>query len=134
VVLVRIRDLAGGAFWQLLGIETMENDDGEVVLTVTVTEKLLQFYGKVHGGVIATLVDVAAAVALNQQLGADRGASTVEMKVNYLRPVEKGTLYAKGEAINLGRTLAVGNASVWDDQNRKIAYGIATYYVYDMKK
>lgn len=131
--MVQIRDLAGGAFWQLLGIELMDNKNGGVILKIPVEEKLLQFYGKVHGGVVATLVDAAAAVALNEQLGPDRGASTAEMKLNYLRSIEKGILYAKGEVIHLGRTLAVGNASVWDDHDRKIAYGTATFFVYEMK-
>lgn len=132
--MVRINDLAEGPFWRLLGIETEAGDDGEITLKVPVEEKLLQFYGKVHGGVTATLIDAASAVALNQRLGPDRGATTVEMKINYLHPVEEGTLYARGEVVHLGRTLAVANATVRDGQGRKIALGTATFYLIDMKK
>jgi acyl-CoA thioesterase len=132
--MVRIRDLADGAFWHLLGIEPIYQEDGKVILQVPVEEKLLQFYGKVHGGVVATLVDAAAAVALNRELGRERGATTVEMKVNYLRAVEKGVLYAEGSLVHLGRTLAVANARVWDDSGREIAFGVATYYLLDMTK
>lgn len=132
--MVRINDLAGGAFWKLLGIETLEEDEGGVLLKVPVEDKLLQFYGKVHGGVIAALVDAASAVAINLRLGPERGANTVEMKINYLRPAEKGILYAKGEVIHLGRTLAVGKAEVWDQQKRQIAYGTGTFYLIDINK
>ncbi|GBF33949.1 hypothetical protein DCCM_3060 [Desulfocucumis palustris] len=127
--MVRINDLAGGAFWRLLGMEAEQDDNGETVLKIPVEDKLLQFYGKVHGGVIASLIDAASAVAINLKLGPDRGANTVEMKINYLRPVEKGILYARGEVIHLGRTLAVGKADVWDDQGRQIAHGTGTFYL-----
>ncbi len=132
--MVRINDLAGGAFWRLLGIEAMEDDNGEIVLKVPVEDKLLQFYGKVHGGVIATLIDIAAAVAINLKLGPDRGINTVEMKINYLRPADKGVLYARGEVVHLGQTLALGKAVVWDDQGRQIAFGTGTFYLLNIKK
>lgn len=132
--MVRISDLALAPYWRLLGIETAKGRDGEVILRVVVEDKLLQFYGKVHGGVIATLLDAAAAVAINLELEPDRGAHTVEMKINYLRPVEKGILYARGELIHMGRTLSVGKAEVWDDQGRSIAYGTGTFYLVDVKK
>ncbi len=130
--MVRINDLAEGPFWKLLGIEAVTGDDGEVTLQIPVQERLLQYYGKVHGGVMAALVDAASAVAVNLKLGPGRGATTVEMKINYLNPVEGGVLYARGEVVHLGRTLAVAGASVWDDRDRKIAHGTATFYLIDV--
>lgn len=132
--MVLISDLAKGAYWRLLGIEPVYGEDGGVILQLPVEDKLLQYYGKVHGGVVATLVDAAAAVALNQKLGRERGATTVEMKVNYLRAVEKGMLYAEGRVVHLGRTLAVTNARVWDDREREVAFGVATFYIIEMDK
>jgi len=132
--MVKISDLAAGPIWHLLGIEPVDGEDGEVILRAPVVESMLQVYGKVHGGVLATLVDASSAVAVNQVLGAARGASTLEMKINYLRPVDKGMLYAKGEVVHLGRTMAVTNATVWDDQGRKIAYGTATFIIFDYEK
>lgn len=132
--MVRVSDLARAPFWDLLGIEPVAGDDGAITLRVEVDEKLLQFYGKVHGGVMASLVDAASAVAVNQKLGPDRGATTVEMKINYLHPVERGTLHARGEVVHMGRTLAVANAVVLDGQGTKITYGTATFYLIDMKR
>lgn len=130
--MVNIYDLARGAsFWKLLGIELVDNGK-EVMLRLPVKDELLQFYGKVHGGVMATLIDAAGGVALNQNLPPEKGAATVEMKVNYLRSVEKGTLYAKGEVVHLGRTLAVVNANVWNEQGQKVAYGVGTYYLHEI--
>ncbi|MFZ5634389.1 MAG: PaaI family thioesterase [Bacillota bacterium] len=132
--MVRVSDLAVAPFWKLLGIEAEEGDDGEPVLRVAVEEKLLQYYGKVHGGVLATLVDAATAVAINRKIGPDRGAATVEMKINYLKPVEEGTLYARGEVVHLGRTLAVGSAWVRDHRGQMLAYGTGTFFLSDVKK
>lgn len=134
--MVIISDLAKGAtVWRLLGIELVnDEDDGKFILRLPVEEKLLQYYGKVHGGVIATLFDAAAGIALNQEIGPERGASTVEFKLNYLRSVEGGTLYARGEVVHLGQTLAVVNARVWDEQGRKVAFGMGTFYLYNLKE
>lgn len=132
--MVRINELAISPLWNLLGIEAVYGDDGEVTLKLPVTPKLLQFYGKVHGGVIATLIDAAASVAINLKLPPDRGATTVDININYLRPVEKGILYAKGQVISLGNKLLVGSADVLDDQGCHIAHGTGTYYKVSVNK
>jgi acyl-CoA thioesterase len=132
--MVTVSELAGGAtVWRLLGIELVNDDEGSYILRLPVEEKLLQYYGKVHGGVIATLFDAAAGIALNQEIDPEKGASTVEFKLNYLCSVEGGILYAKGKVVHLGQTLAVVKARVWDHQGRKVAFGMGTFYLYNLK-
>ena len=95
--MVQITDLETGNYWKHMGMTTVPAADGKIQVVMKVTENLKQFYGNVHGGVIAGLLDTCIAVAQNQQLDPGQGASTVEMKLNYLRPINDGTLRAEGK-------------------------------------
>lgn len=90
--MVRVADLESGNYWKHMGISTVVDEDGRTQVVMEVTEDLKQFYGNVHGGVFASLLDSAIAVAVNQQLEPGEGASTVELKLNYLRGANEGTL------------------------------------------
>ncbi|WP_088226612.1 PaaI family thioesterase [Desulfosporosinus sp. FKB] len=127
--MVRIADLESGNYWNHMGMRTVENNAGEIEVMIEITDNLKQFYGNVHGGVIASLLDSSIAVAVNQQLDTGEGASTVEMKINYLRPANKGSLRAQGKVIQKGRNLIVGQGEIKDDAGHLIAFGTATFMV-----
>ena len=60
------------------------------------------------GGVIASVIDAATFWAVFPQVKDGMGLTTVEIKVNYLAPVPKGKVVAKGRCIKIGKTLALG--------------------------
>ena len=127
--MVRIADLETGNYWKHMGMTTVPSIDGKTQVVMKVTENLKQFYGNVHGGVIAGLLDSCIAVAVNQQLDSGEGASTVEIKINYLRSVNEGTLWAEGTVIQRGRKIIVGQGEVKDDVGNLIAIGTATFMI-----
>ncbi len=127
--MVQISDLESGNYWKHIGMTTIEGIDGKIQIAMEINEKLKQFYGNVHGGVIAGLLDSSIAVAVNQQLASGEGASTVEMKINYLRPANGGTLRAEGKVIQKGRKLIVGQGEVKDDAGNMVAFGTATFMI-----
>ena len=57
------------------------------------------------------------------------GLTTVEIKVNFLAPVNKGKLVAKGRCIKIGKTLALGDATIYDAKGNLIAHGTATMMI-----
>jgi len=126
---VRIADLESGDYWKHMGMTTVPNVDGKTQVVMKVTEQLKQFYGNVHGGVLAGLLDSAIAVAVNERLDSSEGASTVELKLNYLRPVNEGTLWAEGKIIQKGRRIIVGQGEIKDDSGNLVAFGTATFMV-----
>ncbi|WP_366922276.1 PaaI family thioesterase [Metallumcola ferriviriculae] len=133
--MVRLNDLAEGSFWKLIDMKIDYKGDGSAMVRVSVSEKHRQVYGQVHGGVIASALDSAIAVLVNQQIGPDQGANTVELKVNYLRPATGSGLRAEAELIKLGRTLIVADARCYDeDQEKLVAYASGTYYRFDKKE
>jgi acyl-CoA thioesterase len=126
---VQIAQLATGSYWQHMGMKIVEGNDGKSRVALEITDDLLQIYGNVHGGVLAGLLDSAIAIAVNQKLEDNKGASTVEMKLNYLRPANKGTLYGEGEVIQKGNKIIVGRGEIKDAAGRLVALGTATFMV-----
>ena len=127
--MVRVADLETGNYWKHIGMTTVVGDDGITRVELTINENLLQFYGNVHGGVIASLIDTAIAVAVNQQLDSGEGASTVELKVNYLRPISEGTLWGEGKVIQKGRSIVVAQGEIKNEDGQLLAIGTATFMV-----
>ena len=130
--MVRIADLESGPYWKHVNMTTETSPDGSIQVIVKITDELLQFYGNIHGGVIAGLMDSCIAVALNQQLDPRKGASTVEMKLNYLRPANKGFLRGQGQVIQMGRKIVVGQGEIRDEEGRLVAIGTATFAITDL--
>jgi uncharacterized protein (TIGR00369 family) len=114
-------------FHKLLGIQlSREHKDG-VTLSCKVKEELLNSKGVLHGGVAASIADVAVAVAIHQHFKGAKAISTVEMKINYLRPVAEGTLYARAHLLRVGSTLSVGRVDLTDNRKTLVGVAIVTY-------
>jgi uncharacterized protein (TIGR00369 family) len=116
-------------YFLLLSMEIKDLQWGTCLLEVELGEKHLQPFGKVHGGAIASVVDAAAFWAVFPQVEKGMGLTTVEMKLNYLAPAEKGKLVAQGRCIKMGRTLALGETYVRNGEGALVAHGTATMMV-----
>ena len=116
-------------YFSLLSMEIKDLRWGTCLLEVELGEKHLQPFGKVHGGAIASVVDAAAFWAVFPQVEKGMGLTTVEMKLNYLAPAEKGKLVAQGRSIKMGRTLALGETYVRNGEGALVAHGTATMMV-----
>lgn len=113
--------------YQLLGIKIEEVKDGFARLSLNVENKHTQFYGTVHGGVLATLADSAAAWAI---FGFDVEGKpvTLEMKINYLEPVCSGKLVAEARSVHEGSRIFVSDVEV-RNEGKLVAKSLVTYYL-----
>lgn len=116
-------------YFALLSMEIKDLQWGACLMEVELGEKHLQPFGNVHGGAIASVVDAAAFWAVFPQVERGKGLTTVEMKLNYLAPAQKGKLEARGRSIKLGRTLALGETSVTNGEGTLVAHGTATMMI-----
>jgi acyl-CoA thioesterase len=114
-------------FPRLLGIEIDSMENGTARLGVEVTEKLLQLAGIMHGGAIATLIDTAVAMAIVSASEPHAKFTTVELKVNYLRPLKEGRVVAEARLIQNGRRIIVAECDVFDAHGKLAAKGLLTY-------
>ncbi len=102
---------------------------GTSVLEVELEEKHLQPFGYVHGGAIASVMDAATFWSVFPQVKDGMGLTTVEIKVNFLAPVREGRLVVKGRCIKIGKTLALGDATIYDAKGNLLAHGTATMMI-----
>ena len=123
-----IRDkFAFNHFPRLLGIELDSIEPGRARLSVEVTESLRQLAGVMHGGAIATLIDTAVAMAIVGVSAPNSRFTTVELKVNYLRPLKEGRVVAEARLIQDGRRIVVADCDVIDPEGKLAAKGLLTY-------
>lgn len=116
-------------FYKLLGMEVVALGGGTALVRVPVGERLHQLQGAVHGGVAAALADTCVGVALLTLVPLGHRAVTVEMKINFLAPVEEGELIGDGRIVHKGRRLALGEADILDQSGRLVAKALVTYTV-----
>jgi uncharacterized protein (TIGR00369 family) len=121
-------------FTRMLGFEIDSVEPGRAVLSVEVRKELTQLQGVMHGGATAALIDTAVAFAIVG--GSDPGArfTTVEMKVNYLRPISEGRITAEARLIRDGRRIVVAECDVLDSKGKLAAKGLLTYIRLDDQK
>jgi len=116
-------------YFSLLTMEIKDLQWGTSLLEIQLAEKHLQPFGFVHGGAIASIMDAATFWAVFPQIEKGLGLTTVEIKVNFLAPAQKGKLIAKGRCIRLGKTLALGDAEIRNNEGGLVAHGTATMMV-----
>jgi acyl-CoA thioesterase len=121
------------AFNRLLGIQLTKLHRDGLTLECAVREELLNGARVVHGGVTATMADAAVGIALNRHFGGQRPITTVEMKINYFRPVAEGKMFARAYLLRVGSTLCVGRADLADSDGNPVATALVTYMLLDAR-
>jgi uncharacterized protein (TIGR00369 family) len=125
--------VAAGAFppppmARLMNIRLTEVEKGRVVFEGTPEEYHYNPLGVIHGGMAATLLDSALGCCVNSHLDAGDLYTTLELKVNYLRPMtlDTGTVRAIATTVHIGRTTALVEGKIVDAQQRLYAYASST--------
>lgn len=113
---------------RLLALGFGELDEGRIVFTLEPAEYHYNPIGTVHGGVISTLCDSAMACAIHSTLPAGTGYTTLELKVNFVRPatIATGPLRCEGRVIHVGGRVATAEASVTDAAGKLYAHSTTT--------
>ncbi|MEW9672988.1 PaaI family thioesterase [Ammoniphilus sp. 3BR4] len=116
-------------FWDYIGMKEMIIENGYAELRIDITSNLHQRRGSVHGGVLATLIDGAVGSAVRSVLSEEEISPTVELKINYIRPAVGEYLIAKAKLYHRGGKLAVGQAEIFDSNEKLVAIGTATFMI-----
>ncbi len=100
------------AFNNLLGAELVSLANGQSEVLLRMRPELGNRGGKLHGGAIFTLVDIAMGLACSDSHGFDQLSATLECKINYLRAVSEGDVLCRAKVIHAGRRTLVLEADV----------------------
>ena len=116
----------------LMGFGFVEVDQGRVVFECVPAEYHYNPIGAVHGGFACTLFDSAMGCAVHTELPAGAGYTTVELKVNLLRPItaQTGRLLCEGETIHVGGRIATAEARLKDESGRLYGHATTTCMVF----
>lgn len=114
-------------FVRLLGLQVVNIGEGTCRVRLPFHEQLVQYYGSIHGGVIAALVDSTVYLAQTTLNGITRNTVTIEMKVNFLTSAKQGDLYADGHILKNGNKIIYGEVSVTNLEGKLIAHATVTY-------
>jgi uncharacterized protein (TIGR00369 family) len=106
------------------GVEAVE--EGQVVFACAPAEYHYNPIGTVHGGLACTLLDSAMGCAVHSTLPAGAGYTTLELKVNFLRPLtaRTGRIRCEGRTIHVGGSVATAEGRIVDEAGK--LYGHAT--------
>ena len=111
---------------ELIGIELVDSGGGVCTMRLEAGEQHLNPMGTLHGGILCDLADAAMGMAFFSTLDEGESFTTLELKINYLRPFWTGTLIARGTVISRGRTIGLTECRVVDDRDRLIAHATST--------
>jgi uncharacterized protein (TIGR00369 family) len=110
----------------LIGFALTSFSEGVAVVTLPVRQAHTNPMGTVQGGVISAMADAAMGWAYMTTLGEGESYTTLEMKINFLRPVWRGTLSAQARVRRAGRTVALVECDVLDEEGKSVAYAVGT--------
>ena len=121
-----LRELAATQpLFKWIGLELMDAGPGWVKERLPIRPEFLQ-PGVVHGGVIYTLADTVAAHAVLTMIYPQEWTTTVEQKINFLRPAVEGSIVGHGRVIHAGKRLVYSEAEILNEAGQLIAKSAAT--------
>jgi uncharacterized protein (TIGR00369 family) len=116
----------------LMNFGISELSEGSAVFTVEPAEYHYNPIGVVHGGLAATLLDSAMGCAVHSTLPAGAGYTTLEIKVNYIRPMtaETGGVRCEARVIHVGGRTATAEGRVVDGSGKLYAHATTTCLIF----
>lgn len=117
-----------GTYLAFLGFKLTAWKDGFARLEMPVRAEHRNTMGYLHGGVIASLLDIAGAVAGSYGIANEYVSVTINLNCNYMSPHRSDTLVAEGELVRTTKTLFFAQAKLIDPENNRLcATATATY-------
>ena len=114
---------------QLIGFEVSNIAEGRATVVLPAGPQHANPMGTLHGGILCDIADAAMGLAFASTLAPDESFTTVELKINFFRPVWQAQLKAEGILLERGRTVGYVECSITDEQNRLIAKAASTCMV-----
>lgn len=111
---------------RLIGCQITEGGEGRGVVELEADTQHTNPMGTLHGGVLCDIADLAMGVAYASTLGPDESFTTLELKINFLRPVWRGRLRAVAQVKRRGRTVGLVTCDVLDERDEPVAYLTST--------
>ena len=110
----------------LIGFTIRSIERGHAVMEMEAGPQHANPMGTLHGGVLCDLADAAMGMAYASSLDASETFTTLELKINFLKPVWTGRLVATGRVVKGGHAVGLVECDVHDDKDRLVARASST--------
>jgi len=119
---------------RLMRFDLVDVEPGKVVFTCEPDASMFNPSGAIHGGLVCTVLDSVAGLALHSTLPAGKGYTSIEIKVNYLKPVrlDAGPLSATGTVVKSGARVGFTEGVVTDALGKVVATATSTLLIFDL--
>jgi uncharacterized protein (TIGR00369 family) len=111
---------------ELIGFTILSAERGQAVIEMNAAERHANPMGTLHGGVLCDIADAAMGMACASTLGEGETFTTLEMKINFLKPIRKAKLRAVGRIVKEGRTISLAECDVTDESQQLVAFATST--------
>ena len=110
----------------VVGFKLIAQDNGRAVVLFTPTARHVNPMGTLHGGILCDIADAAMNAAYLTTLQEGETFTTLEMKINYLKPVWRSQLRAEGWVVKAGRTIGLAECDIYDESGSLVARATST--------
>src|SRR5690349_12206727 len=114
---------------RLIGFEAKEIAEGRATVTLAAGPQHSNPMGTLHGGILCDIADAAMGMAFASTLAPEESFTTVELRVNFFRPIWQAQLRAEGTVVQRGRTIGYVECDITDEKDRLVAKAASTCMV-----
>jgi uncharacterized protein (TIGR00369 family) len=111
---------------KLLGLNLLQAENGTAVIEFVADERHANPMGTLTGGMSSLIADAAMGFAYYTTLAADESLATLELKINFLRPVWKATLRVNARVVHAGKVVGLVECDILDERQRLVARASST--------
>jgi uncharacterized protein (TIGR00369 family) len=111
---------------RLIGFTILSVERGQAAVEMEAAERHANPMGTLHGGVLCDIADAAMGLACASTLDEGETFTTLEMKINFLKPIWNAKLRAVGTIVKEGRTISLAECSITDESRQLVAFATST--------
>jgi len=111
---------------QLIGFTVTHVEPGKAVVELDVSARHHNPMGTLHGGVLCDIADAAMGIAYASNLDEGESFTTLELKINFIKPVWNAHLRATANVIKQGKTIGLVECDVVDEKDQLVAHATCT--------
>ncbi|MGC2288672.1 MAG: PaaI family thioesterase [Thermoplasmata archaeon] len=111
---------------RLIGFRLEEIGRGRAKIVLRAGPRHANPMGTLHGGILCDIADAAMGMAYVGLISPTDSFTTIELKVNFLRPFWSGALTARGRILRKGRMMGLLECRITDEKRRLVAYATST--------
>src|SRR5215471_8864885 len=114
---------------RLIGFEAKQIADGRATVMLAAGPQHANPMGTLHGGILCDIADAAMGMAFASTLAPAESFTTIELKINYFRPVWEARLQAEGKVVRRGRSVGYVECEISDEGGKLVAKAASTCLV-----